>query len=111
MADRAIWLKDIANTYIGGANLDGEFNSTDFVLVFQTGEYEDGLVGDSTWATGDWNGDREFNSADFVVAFQDGGFEQGPRVPTHAVPEPNSLTTLIAGLLVTGNRIRRSRSR
>ena len=42
--------------------------------VFQAGEYEDNLVGNSTWAEGDWNGDGEFDSADLVLAFQDNGF-------------------------------------
>ena len=38
----------------GDANRDGRFDSVDFVQVFQAGEYEDGIAGNSTWrkATG-----------------------------------------------------------
>ena len=86
-ADRSVWVESIAETYFGDANLDGEFNSADFVSVFQANEYEDSVVGNSSWATGDWNGDGDFDSSDFVAAFQSGGFEKGPR-PAAFVPEP-----------------------
>lgn len=89
-SDRQYWLHDLAHTYFGDANLDGEFNSTDFVVVFDAGEYEDGIEVNSTWATGDWNGDGEFDSGDFISAFQDGGYETGPRVEVANVPEVNS---------------------
>ena len=75
---------DKLNTYIGDANLDGEFNSSDFVTVFSAGKYETGEA--STWSEGDWNGDGLFSSSDFVAAFASGGYEQGPR--SQAVPEP-----------------------
>ncbi|MCP4191597.1 MAG: PEP-CTERM sorting domain-containing protein [Pirellulaceae bacterium] len=106
-ADRGVWVDDLRQTYFGDANLDGEFNSGDFVFVFQAGEYEDAQVGNSTWATGDWNGDAEFNSGDFVIAFQAGGFEQGPRAAVAAVPEPSSLCLILVGaaLLVFRRRI------
>jgi hypothetical protein len=58
----------------GDANLNGVFDSSDFVQVFQMGEYEDNLALNSTWATGDWNCDGEFDSGDLVKAFQAGGF-------------------------------------
>ena len=98
-SDRDAWIKDVKNTYVGDANLDGEFNSGDFVAVFGEGEYEDGVAGNSTWATGDWTGDMEFDSGDFVLAFTEGGYEMGPRPAGAAVPEPSSLALmLIAGL-------------
>ena len=87
------------NTYLGDANLDGQFDSTDFVVVFTAGEYEDAAAGNSTWATGDWNGDSEFNSSDFVAAFVGGGYELGPRAAVAAVPEPTSLGLLAFALL------------
>ena len=88
---------DHLNTSIGDSNLDGEFNSADFVQVFQAGEYEDDIDGNSTWSTGDWNVDSEFNSGDFVIAFQDGGFEQGPRPAVRTVPEPHSVIIFFVG--------------
>jgi hypothetical protein len=85
------WVQVVKGTYFGDANLDGEFNSVDLVHLFQAGEYEDGIEGNSTWATGDWNADGEFSSADLVLAFQDGGYEQGPRESLASVPEPSGM--------------------
>jgi hypothetical protein len=96
--DREFWVDNLATTYMGDSNLDGEFNSGDFVFVFQAGEYEDGVAANSTWGTGDWNGDAEFDSSDFVTAFQAGGFEQGPRGAVSAVPEPSSVSLLLIAM-------------
>jgi len=98
-ADRTVWVTDLKNTWYGDANLDGEFNSTDFVVVFQGGLFEtDSPAG---WELGDWDGDGLFNSSDFVIAFQDGGFELGPRNDAaNVVPEPSSVLLLAVGLLI-----------
>ncbi len=106
--DRELWVNDLKRTYFGDADLDGEFNSTDLVSVFQAGEYEDGMPSNSAWATGDWNGDTEFDTADFVTAFQAGGFELGPRPAVAAVPEPAAFALFLAGALAIVGR-RRSR--
>jgi hypothetical protein len=95
--DRLVWVHDLANTYFGDANLDGEFNSTDLVFVFGAGEYEDNIDRNSTWSTGDWTGDGEFTTSDLVLAFQDGGYE-GPRQAIRAVPEPNAWLLLVLGM-------------
>lgn len=96
--DRVYWVKNLAETWIGDANFDGEFNSGDLVVVFQAGKYETDTL--ATWDQGDWNGDQRFGSSDLVVAFQDGGYEAGPRAASLAsVPEPSSLTLLLASLL------------
>jgi len=94
------------NTYIGDSDVNGEFNSSDLVIVFSAGEYEDGVAGNSTWGTGDWNADLEFGSGDLVAAFTDGGYEQGPKAGAVAVvPEPSSFVLLtIAGLLIWRRR-------
>jgi hypothetical protein len=107
--DRSIWVDQLRKTWFGDANLDGEFNSGDFVLVFQQGEYEDSLAGNSGWADGDWNGDSEFSSVDFVTAFQGGGFELGPRLSTAAAPEPASwglLSTCVFGIAYRCRKVR-----
>lgn len=71
--ERAIRITLLHNDAIwspGDANRDGIFNSTDLILAFQVGEYEDRIAGNSVWADGDWNGDGEFDSGDIVFAFQ-----------------------------------------
>jgi hypothetical protein len=97
--DLDVFVMEILQTWRGDSNLDGEFNSKDFVDVFTGGEYEDDLELNSVWSTGDWNGDMEFGTEDLVLAFQDGGYEQGPRGVVIAVPEPKSLTILMSGLM------------
>ena len=59
---------------LGDANGDGRFDSQDLLQVFQAGEYEDGVPGNSTWEEGDWTGDGEFDSADLLAAFRAGGY-------------------------------------
>ncbi|MEZ6121426.1 MAG: hypothetical protein R3C28_33390 [Pirellulaceae bacterium] len=87
-----VTLEDKLNTWVGDANLDGEFNSGDLVAVFQSGLFETGLP--AQWQQGDWNADRLFDSGDFVAAFQASGYEQGVR-PT-PVPEPSSNAVVVA---------------
>ena len=103
--DREIWVEGIKNTYFGDTNLDGQFDTADFVDVLVAGKYEDGLVGNSIWETGDWDGDGDFGTSDFVIAFVSGGFELGPKTSVALVPEPSSgILLLLAylGLLVRG---------
>ena len=85
-ADLTFFVQDVLHTSIGDANVDGVFNSSDFVIVFQVGEYEDGIVGNSTWAEGDWNCDGDFNSSDFVAAFQAGGYVATARSAALSAP-------------------------
>jgi hypothetical protein len=95
--DLRIWVKGLKHTWFGDANLDGAFDSLDIVSLLQTGQYEDGLQQNSTWATGDWNGDGEFDRADLILALYDGGYGQGPRAALSAVPEPMAVALMLAG--------------
>ena len=94
--DREYWVKDLQGTHFGDANLDLVIDSEDLIQVFQAGEYEDGIAGNSVWATGDWTGDLEFTSDDLIYALQDTG-SFGAVAAVSAVPEPNSLLLLIMG--------------
>jgi hypothetical protein len=104
--DRRVWIEVVNDTYFGDSNLDGQFDSSDFVHVFQAGLYETNQ--DANWSTGDWDGDARFSSADFVVAFQSGAYEKGFRLEQPpAVPEPSPiLSTLLAGSIILGRRCR-----
>jgi hypothetical protein len=97
--DRVFWVKNLRGTFFGDASLDGVFNSSDLVSVFQAGEYEDVVLMNSGWETGDWNGDAEFNSGDLVLAFQDGGFEQADRSMVRAIPEPSALGLMMVAFV------------
>lgn len=99
LEDRRIWVEQLRQTWFGDSNLDGEFNSQDFVVVLQGGQYEDDLPKNATWATGDWNGDAEFDSGDLVLALQMGGYELGPRATAAAIPEPSSCLLLALAIL------------
>jgi len=92
--------KRIAPLLPGDANRDGLFNTTDLVLAFQAGKYEDGGAGGVTWEEGDWNGDGAFNTSDLVAAFQTGQFEQPPAARPQVVPDPPGPT--VSGPTVSG---------
>jgi hypothetical protein len=96
--DLGVWVRDLKKTWIGDADLNGQFNSEDFVRVFEAGKYNWTVAAD--WSQGDWNGDLRFNSSDLVSAFADGGFEAGLRTAVAAVPEPSSAAL---GLLAVGS--------
>lgn len=93
----------------GDANLDGFFNSSDFVQVFMIGEYEDDIADNSSWHDGDWNGDSDFNSTDLVTAFQYGRYEKAPAAV--AVPEPSTLFLVLWlwGWIPARNQLNQSR--
>ena len=60
---------------VGDVNHDGLFDSSDLVQLFQAGEYEDRVVGNSVFEEGDFNGDGDFDSSDLIMAFQQGHYE------------------------------------
>ena len=108
-ADRQVWVNDLKNTWIGDANLNGEFNSGDMVQVFSRGKYEKPET--AGWEDGDWNGDTVFGSSDMVAAFVGGGYEKGlkhgPNPAVSAVPEPSSLVLALIGAMGLVGVVRR----
>ncbi len=105
LLDRDAWVHDLARTWYGDSNLDGEFNSSDLVDVHAANPsrlYEIDLP--AAWRDGDWNGDGRYNSSDFVFAFTAGGYERGPRHGPAAVPEPSMPVVLM--LFVMWRRVR-----
>ena len=75
--DAEFLVEEVIGTSFGDATFDGRFDSSDLVRVFQRGEYEDDIRGNSTWEEGDWDGDGEFGTGDLVLAFQRGSYESG----------------------------------
>ena len=102
--DRTTWVEQLANTWFGDSNLDGQFNSSDLVAVFQAGKYE--VDEFASWGQGDWDGNQRFGTGDLVAAFQGGGFEAGPRNAVATVPEPSAVFLLGMGLLCVFRRTR-----
>ncbi len=87
-ADVEVWVKNLRKTWVGDANVDGEFNTKDLVDVLTVGKYETGEF--AVWSEGDWNADGKFGTSDFVAALIDGGYDLGERNEVAAVPEPGA---------------------
>ena len=98
-------IEDIVGTHYGDANLDRRFNSGDLVQVFQSGEYEDAVLGNSTWSEGDWDGDGDFTTSDLVLAFTSGSYVAAAR------PFGNDLAAAVEFLGDQGKKPLRSDSR
>jgi hypothetical protein len=92
----------ILGTSYGDANLDGTFNSSDFVLIFTAGKYEDETAGTASWAEGDWNCDGLFTSRDLVLAFQSGGYVAAAR------PALDAISADLAAAILADEQLRAS---
>ena len=109
--DRTHWIHELARTFFGDANLDGEFNQIDVVAVLQADQFNDNIPLNSTWATGDWDGDGDFTNLDIVTALQDGGYRTGPLPAVSAVPEPTSMLMIVLAMMTLLGTARQSCSR
>jgi Ca2+-binding RTX toxin-like protein len=63
----------------GDVTFDGQFDSSDLLRVFQSGEYEDAISKNSSWEDGDWDGDGDFGTSDLAFALQVGNYVIGVR--------------------------------
>jgi hypothetical protein len=117
--DRQVWINDLAVTWMGDANLNCVFDSSDQVQKFVQGKYEKDVV--AGWADGDSNGDMRFNSSDMVADFVAGGYELAAKpecvltpppanAAVSAVPEPSAIVLALVGLLGLASIARRRRS-
>ena len=106
-SDREGWFEYVIPYSAGDANLDGQFGPSDLILALASGEFEDEVPVNSTWATGDWNGDAEFDSTDLIEALATGTYNR-PAAAV-AIPEPATwLLALLGVLALTAGRLRQS---
>ena len=105
-ADVNEWIRSAEHffSWVGDANLDGQFDTTDLVRVLSAGKYETGQA--AVWSEGDFNGDGFFNTSDLIAALSDGGYEQGSRTAANFVPEPTPLWPLIFVTLLATPHLR-----
>jgi hypothetical protein len=82
----------------GDANTDGVFDTVDVISLFQAGEYDDDIIGNSRWSEGDFTGDLEFDSSDLIAALVTGKYQSGT-VAAVTVPEPTSVLLFGLGCL------------
>ena len=108
-ADRDRLITEINGTNAGDSNLDGLFDSSDLVRVFQINAYDDPDFEDVTWESGDWNGDDRVDSSDLIAAFRIGHYRHDAELP-RAVPEPRAISVWLALVAMCGI-LRRSRCR
>ncbi|MCA9218188.1 MAG: lamin tail domain-containing protein, partial [Planctomycetales bacterium] len=102
-SDLEYFVRMVVGTSFGDANVDGVFNSSDLTLVFQAGQYEDSVAGNSTWATGDWNCDGEFTTSDFVTAFMYGEYSIGEATPR--IVTDRSLVSAAVAPVASANQV------
>ena len=106
--DRQFWIRNIANTFFGDANFDGEVGSEDWIHAFKFAKYETDTI--AHWEEGDFNGDLRFNSSDFVTVVVDLPHHPGPRVGgLQHVPEHANNCFLMVVLVTTTLNCRRWR--
>ena len=108
--DVRMWIECSKGTCVGDINLDGSFNSSDLVQLFQTAQYETDEP--ATWVTGDWNGDCKFDSSDLLLAFQEGCYEPDSNsvfqtAAFRPVPEPSNVASLFAAFSLAPLWLRR----
>lgn len=103
VADRDVWVgsENIANTFLGDADLSGEVDITDFLALSERFGQEGG------WAEGDFDGSSVVDFGDFLLL--SGNFGNAREAtPAQSVPEPSApFQPLACCLCLLGKRRRR----
>ncbi|MCA9198384.1 MAG: hypothetical protein KDA87_12630 [Planctomycetales bacterium] len=76
-SDRQAWVDATGHVW-GDVNDDRRFDSADLVRIFVAAEYNDNIVGNSTYRDGDFNGDGDFDTQDLVFVFSAGTYDMPP---------------------------------
>lgn len=88
--DRRVWVEELAQTFLGDADLNGAVEFTDFLVLSENFGQPGG------WSDGDFDGNGEIAFSDFLAL--SANFGQVAAVAS--VPEPNSMTVALLGGLV-----------
>ena len=78
------WTGTLANTWTGDVNLDGEFNTSDLIVVSAAGKYE--IATRALWSEGDWNADGLFASDDLILRSRMEATNKGLTLPWPRYP-------------------------
>lgn len=104
--DVDLMIRSLLHSEYGDANLDGRVNASDFNML--AGNFG---LGNQGFATGDFTGDGIVDSTDFNRFAQNYGFIYMAPAPSAAlgsvVPEPASMSVILAGLAMVARRNRR----
>ena len=79
-ADVVVWVRELANTHLGDADLDGDVDFSDFLRFSQNFGASDAL-----WAQGDFDGDGHVSFPDFLVLSRDFGNDNSDEAPNEEV--------------------------
>ncbi len=91
-ADRIFWVRDLAGTFFGDADLDKSVGFADFTLLAN----DFGAPGG--WMNGDFDGDGAVRFSDFLILANNFG---EPTMAPASVPEPSTLLLLLCGMIVS----------
>ena len=105
-ADREVWVRDLANTFFGDADMDGDVDFADFLTLSENfGSPDHRSRG---WSQGDFDGDREVGFPDFLALSANFGGVAAANASAASVPEPAGLSIALFGILgLIGFRRRR----
>ncbi len=95
--DLGYWVQELRGTLLGDANLDGAVNATDLNALALNWQQSSGL-----WTGGDFTGDGFVNSADLNALALN-----WRKTANAAVPEPSSISLVLAALSIVAARARR----
>ena len=98
LRDRLYWVKDLRQTRVGDANLDGEFTPVTWFRSSPLVSTKRTRMPAGLKATGTGTASSS-TASDMITAFVDGGYEKGLKTNLAVVPEPSSVLLIVTGLM------------
>ena len=91
LEDRRVWVEELAGTFFGDVDLDGEVQFADFLVLAENFGEAGG------WSHGNFDGVGTVDFPDFLLLAENFGLSNEPAAKS--VPEPASLLLLVASTL------------